>query len=58
MGHKGGRDKYTHQKSIKGSISTFGVPYSHSLALGSNISWGNLVNSSFFFVNSRYLDDT
>ena len=53
-----GKRKLLYQKSIRGSISAFGVQYSHSLALGSNSSCGNLVNSSFFFVKSRYLDDT
>jgi hypothetical protein len=35
-----------------------GVPYSHSRALGSSNSCGNLVNSSFFLVKSRYFDET
>lgn len=48
----------TYQKSINGSISLFGVPFSHSLAGGSNSSCGNLVSSSFFLVKSRYFDDT
>lgn len=53
-----GIERQTHQKSIRGSISAFGVPYSHSLVLGSNNSCGNLVNSSFFLVKSKYFDET
>ena len=35
-----------------------GVPYSHSLAPDRCSSWGNRVSSSFFFVRSRYLEET
>jgi hypothetical protein len=48
----------THQKSINGSISDLGVPCSHSLALGSSNSCGKRVNSSFFFVQSKYFEET
>lgn len=47
-----------YQKSTSGSISLFGVPNSHSLARGTRSSWGSLVNSNFFFVKSRYFEET
>ena len=47
-----------YQKSINGSISLLGVPCSHTRVLGRRISWGSLVNSNFFLVSSRYLEET
>lgn len=48
----------TYQKSNSGSSTALGVPCSHFLDSGSSSSRGRRVSSSFFFVNSRYLDDT
>lgn len=52
------RSACPHQKSIKGSTSLFGVPFSHSRAGGSCNSCGRRVSSSFCFVRSRYLVET
>lgn len=48
----------TYQKSSSGSNTLFGVPCSHRLSSGSSSSRGKRVNSSFFFVSSRYLAET
>ena len=50
--------RFTYQKSRSSSTLDFGVPNSQRRLAGKLSSRGSLVSSSFFFVSSRYFDDT
>lgn len=49
---------YQHQNQEYTHSTAFGVPKLHRLSSESSNSLGKRVNSSFFFVRSRYLEDT
>jgi hypothetical protein len=50
--------RFTYQKSRSSSTLDFGVPNSQRRLGGKLSSRGSLVSSSFFFVSSRYFDET